>query len=163
MKKTYFITPFFIARRTAISCFYDEGLDFECNKCSACCRLSPGYVYLSQRDLTSLCQWFKLSQEEFIEKYCRWVGYYEGKEALALVELKNYDCIFWNKDSGCTAYGARPIQCSTYPFWSWILKDMDSWNSISKDCPGINKGKHWTKEQIDEQRSLYVHNEPITR
>ncbi|MBR0155013.1 MAG: YkgJ family cysteine cluster protein, partial [Treponema sp.] len=99
----------------------------------------------------------------FIEKYCRWVGYYEGKEALALVELKNYDCIFWNKDSGCTAYGARPIQCSTYPFWSWILKDRDSWNSISKDCPGINKGKHWTKEQIDEQRSLYVHNEPITR
>ncbi|WP_318660221.1 YkgJ family cysteine cluster protein [Treponema sp.] len=163
MKKTYFITPFFIARRTAISCFYDEGLDFECNKCSACCRLSPGYVYLSQRDLTSLCQWFKLSEEEFIEKYCRWVGYYEGKEALALVELKNYDCIFWNKDSGCTAYGARPIQCSTYPFWSWILKDRDSWNSISKDCPGINKGKHWTKEQIDEQRSLYVHNEPITR
>ena len=163
MKKTYFITPFFIARRTAISCFYDEGLDFECNKCSACCRLSPGYVYLSQRDLTTLCQWFKLSQEEFIEKYCRWVGYYEGKEALALVELKNYDCIFWNKDSGCTAYGARPIQCSTYPFWSWILKDRDSWNSISKDCPGINKGKHWTKEQIDEQRSLYVHNEPITR
>lgn len=163
MKKTYFITPFFIARRTAISCFYDEGLDFECNKCSACCRLSPGYVYLSQRDLTSLCQWFKLSQEEFIEKYCRWVGYYEGKEALALVELKNYDCIFWSKDSGCTAYGARPIQCSTYPFWSWILKDRESWNSISKDCPGINKGKHWTKEQIDEQRSLYVHNEPITR
>ncbi|WP_407436649.1 YkgJ family cysteine cluster protein [Treponema sp.] len=163
MKKTYFITPFFIARRTSISCFYDEGLDFECNKCSACCRLSPGYVYLSQRDLTSLCQWFKLSEEEFIEKYCRWVGYYEGKEALALVELKNYDCIFWNKDSGCTAYGARPIQCSTYPFWSWILKDRDSWNSISKDCPGINKGKHWTKEQIDEQRSLYVHNEPITR
>ncbi|MBR5934412.1 MAG: YkgJ family cysteine cluster protein [Treponema sp.] len=131
--------------------------------CSACCRLSPGYVYLSQRDLTSLSQWFKLSEEEFIEKYCRWVGYYEGKQALALIELKNYDCIFWKKDSGCMAYGARPLQCSTYPFWSWILESRETWNSISKDCPGINRGKHWTKEEIEEQRFLYVHNQPVTR
>lgn len=113
--------------------------------------------------MTSLCQWFKLSETEFIEKYCRWVGYYDGKEALCLIELKNYDCIFWNKDTGCTAYGARPVQCSTYPFWDWILKNNESWNEIAKECPGFNKGRLWTKEEIDEQRTAYVHNEPITR
>lgn len=143
--------------------FYENGLNFECNRCSACCRLSPGYVYLSQRDLTSLCQWFKLSEEEFIEKYCRWVGYYEGKLALCLKELKNYDCILWEKEHGCTAYGARPVQCSTYPFWSWVLKDKETWDGMEKDCPGINKGKKWTKEQIESQCADYVHNEPITK
>mgnify|MGYP003289696027 FL=1 len=146
-----------------ISCFYENGLQFECTRCSDCCRLSPGYVYLSQRDLTSLCQWFKLSEQEFIEKYCRWVGYYEGKEALALIELKNYDCILWDKECGCKAYGARPVQCSTYPFWSWILKDKDSWNNESKSCPGINKGKIWSKESIEKECSNYVANVPITR
>lgn len=144
-------------------CFYENGLNFECNKCSACCRLRPGFVYLSQRDLTSLCQWFRLSETEFIEKYCRWVGYYDGKEALCLMELKNYDCIFWNKDTGCTAYGARPVQCSTYPFWDWILKDKETWNEIAKECPGFNKGRLWTKDEIEQQRIEYVHNNPITR
>ena len=44
-----------------------------------------------------------------------------SKEALALIELKNYECSLWDKECGCKAYGARPVQCSTYPFWSWIL------------------------------------------
>lgn len=144
-----------------ISCFYGDGLQFECSRCSDCCRLSPGYVYLSQRDLTSLCQWFKLSQQEFIEKYCRWVEYYEGKQALALLERKNYDCILWN--GGCTAYEARPLQCSTYPFWSWILKDRETWDKTGGDCPGINKGRLWTKAEIESRCSEYVHNEPVTR
>ena len=87
----------------------------------------------------------------------------EGKEALALIELKNYDCILWDKECGCKAYGARPVQCSTYPFWSWILKDKDSWNNESKSCPGINKGKIWSKESIEKECSNYVANVPITR
>ena len=86
-----------------------------------------------------------------------------SKEALALIELKNYDCILWDKECGCKAYGARPVQCSTYPFWSWILKDKDSWNNESKSCPGINKGKIWSKESIEKECSNYVANVPITR
>lgn len=146
-----------------MECFYDNGLHFECNKCSDCCRKVPGFVYLSERDLTSLCDWFKLSLEEFIDKYCRWVGYYEGKEALALIELKNYDCIFWNQNCGCSAYGARPIQCSTYPFWSHIIQNRRSWDEEKKYCPGINEGPVHSKDEIDEQRYMYVHNTPITR
>ncbi len=141
--------------------FFQEGLCFECNRCSDCCRISPGVVYLSQSDLTSLCQWFNLEEEVFISQFCRWIPYYEGKEALSLLEKKNYDCIFW--ENGCKAYGARPVQCSTYPFWSWILKDRSTWDSEAKECPGINKGRKWSGDEISTQKKLYEDNKPITR
>ena len=40
--------------------FYKDGLKFECQRCSFCCGHSPGFVYLSQRDLTVLCEHFNL-------------------------------------------------------------------------------------------------------
>ncbi len=140
--------------------FYDNGLHFECNRCSDCCRLSPGVVYLSMEDLTNLSACFKISNEEFVKKYCRWVMYYDGKEVLSLQETKAYDCILWSKD-GCTAYGYRPVQCSTYPFWSWMLASKRDWDDCEKDCPGINKGKLWSVEEIEKQKALYDSIRPV--
>ncbi len=142
-------------------CFYKNGLKFQCQRCSDCCRLTPGVVYLSKKDLTRLSQWFKMKEADFIEKYCRWVQYYGNKEALCLLEKKNYDCILWDK--GCAAYGARPVQCSTFPFWSWILKDRDSWKEESASCRGIDMGELRSFEEISEQKFIYEHNLPITR
>ncbi|MBO7121940.1 MAG: YkgJ family cysteine cluster protein [Treponema sp.] len=144
------------------NCFYKNGLSFECQRCSDCCRLSPGVVYLSKNDLTRLSEWFKISQVDFIKNYCRWVQYYGNKEALALLEKKNYDCVLWDQ-GGCQAYGARPVQCSTYPFWSWILQSEQSWNEEGASCKGINSGRLRSRQEIDEQKFLYEHNLPITR
>jgi len=134
--------------------FYENGLCFECNRCSDCCRLSPGVVYVTRQDLTNLCQEFNLTDKEFVEKYCRWVMYYDGEYVLSLQETKEYDCILWSKD-GCTAYKGRPLQCSTYPFWSWMLASKKDWDDCEKDCPGINKGQKWSFEEIEHQRKLY--------
>lgn len=144
------------------NCFYKNGLHFECTRCSDCCRLSPGVVYLSKKDLTRLSECFKISEAEFIGKYCRWLQYYGNREALCLLEKDNYDCILWGKD-GCTAYGARPVQCSTYPFWPWIVRDADSWKDEAKSCPGIDSGSLRPADEIDAQKFLYEHNLPITR
>lgn len=143
--------------------FYENGLNFECARCSSCCRFTPGFVYLSKRDLTLLSQSFNLTEDEFIEKYCRWVPYYYGKEALCLEEKENNDCILW--DNGCIAYTSRPVQCSTYPFWSWMLKDKSVWDDVAKGCPGMNKGKLHPADEIIEQKTYYDHNgsEIITR
>lgn len=143
------------------SCFFENGLKFECSRCSDCCRLSPGFVYLSKSDLARLCARFNLQYKEFVQKYCRWSPYYNGKEVLCLLEKPNYDCILW--ENGCLAYAARPVQCSTYPFWTWILKDNATWNKIGQSCRGINKGRLWCKEEILSQMELYRHNLPITR
>jgi Fe-S-cluster containining protein len=109
--------------------------------------------------LTNLSQWFKLTEEVFIEKYCRKIPYYDGTYVLCLKEKENYDCILW--DNGCTAYEARPTQCSTYPFWSRILSSKEMWNEEGLSCPGINNGKAWTKDEILVQLNKYKNNEPL--
>lgn len=141
--------------------FYDEGLNFSCKRCSFCCGNSPMYVYLSERDLKILAEHYELSEDDFINKYCRWVMYYGGVEVLALLQEKNYDCVMWSK--GCSAYEARPVQCSTYPFWSWMIKDEKIWNECAEDCPGMNSGKLWTKAEIDEQKKLFEENPPLKK
>ena len=139
--------------------YYDDGLHFICKRCSNCCRIDPGFVYLSRSDLTNLCQRFKMSVKEFVGVYCRWVQYYDNTQVLCLKEKTNYDCILWN--DGCTAYEARPVQCSTFPFWSWILEDKEQWQTCSQDCPGINDGRFWSKEEIERERKRYEQNLPI--
>ncbi|MBP5283817.1 MAG: YkgJ family cysteine cluster protein [Treponema sp.] len=134
--------------------FYEKGLNFTCKRCSACCRLSPGVVYLSRQDLTNLCLEFNLKDTEFVEKYCRWVMYYDGEYVLSLQETKEYDCILWSTE-GCRAYKGRPVQCSTYPFWSWMLADRQQWDECAKDCPGMNNGQLRTFGEIEEQCKLY--------
>lgn len=141
------------------SSFYQNGLKFECQRCSFCCGHSPGFVYLSKTDLLNLCKHFHMDIQTFVEKYCRWADYYYGTKVLALKEKKNYDCILW--ENGCSAYLARPIQCSTYPFWDWIIESSNSWEECAKECPGINKGKTWTFEDIEKNKTLYVNNKPL--
>ncbi len=141
--------------------FYSEGLKFSCKRCSACCGKTPGVVYLSKRDLEQLCSFYKLSQTEFVEKFCKWEPYYYGQIVLALQSKKNNDCILWN--NGCIAYEARPDQCSTYPFWTWMIKDKDMWNECSEDCPGMNQGRLWTKQEIEECSKIYDNNIPLQK
>ena len=141
--------------------FYKNGLNFECQRCSFCCGHSPGFVYLSKRDLFALCEFFKMTIKDFVAKYCRWANYYGGTTVLSLLEKKNYDCILW--DSGCTAYQARPVQCSTYPFWEWMLEEKSMWDDCAKDCPGMNCGHHWIFEEIEENRRKYVANIPLKK
>ena len=81
---------------------------------------------------------------------------------MALLEKDNYDCVLWGTE-GCLAYEARPVQCSTYPFWSWVLESRESWEQEAKSCKGINCGKLRSLQEIDEQKFLYDHNLPITR
>lgn len=142
-------------------CFYKNGLHFECQRCSFCCGHSPGFVYLSRRDLMTLCGHFKMSVGDFVAKYCRWADYYYGTQVLALLEKKNYDCILW--ENGCSAYEARPIQCSTYPFWSWMIADKATWDECAAECPGMNKGRIWPYEEIEKNKKAYLENVPLHR
>ena len=141
--------------------FYKNGLNFSCQRCSHCCRHEPGYVYLSESDLARLCDLFNLSSRDFILKFCRWVPYYDGQEVLCLLEKENYDCVLW--DGECTAYGARPIQCSTYPFWPFLLKSRTAWEAESRECPGINGGEYVSGGHIEKCLKSYELNVPKIR
>ncbi|MDE5898654.1 MAG: YkgJ family cysteine cluster protein [Treponemataceae bacterium] len=141
--------------------FYKDGLRFECRRCSFCCGHSPGFVYLSRADLERLCAYFSVGERQFVEENCRWADYYGGRTVLALKEKRNYDCWLW--DGGCTAYSARPVQCETYPFWSWMLSDEAVWTECAADCPGMNEGRLWSREEIEECRRRCSGNRPLER
>ena len=142
-------------------CFYENGLRFECQRCSACCGHAPGFCYLSRRDFLRLCDFFGMKPKEFFDEFCRLVGYYYGSTVVALKEKKNYDCILWNE--GCTAYEACPIQCSTYPFWTWMVEDEKMGKECSADWPGMNKGKLHEKSEIENSCRVYDSNKPLTK
>lgn len=141
--------------------FYEHGLNFSCKRCSHCCCGEPGYVFLSMEDLTKLSLWFRLEINDFIKEYCRLVPFWDGSSVLSLKEKENYECIFWKDGQGCSVYEARPVQCSTYPFWSRLLQNEDAWNSEMVDCPGINTGDIVSKEEIEKAHTLYKNNKPI--
>jgi Fe-S-cluster containining protein len=119
--------------------FYASGLRFSCKRCSSCCRYEPGYVFLSENDLGKLAAELKMENNRFIKTYCRWITDINGKEVLSLREKSNKDCILW--DSGCSLYTARPLQCSTFPFWKSIAASAQTWKIAASGCPGMNTGE----------------------
>ena len=63
------------------------------------------------------------------------------------------DCIFLRKIDGqkkCIIYQVRPNQCRTWPFWSSNLVSPDTWNEAAQGCPGINRGKFYSFEEIEK-------------
>ncbi len=134
--------------------FFDDGLDFECKRCTACCTLEGGVVLLGKKDLENLSRHFALSEDDFIKKYCRYLQKSEDmKYYLCLNDKNGSECIFW--DNGCTCYEARPVQCRTYPFWTKILESRESWDDEKKFCPGINEGRHHSREEILSELEKY--------
>ena len=134
--------------------FYKNGLQFECARCSNCCRHDPGYVFLTFKDLKKLAAFLNINENIFKEKYCAPVSI-NGFNRLSLREKENYDCIFW-EEKGCLVYKNRPLQCRSYPFWSPFLSEEKSWLDLKGTCSGINKGKLHSRKIIEkwlEERS----------
>ena len=129
--------------------FYGNGLRFECQRCSACCRHEPGYVFLTKRDLEMLAESMVLEEKVFLEQYCRTINL-GGIKRISLIEKKNYDCVFWKED-GCAVYNARPVQCRTYPFWISYLEDEKDWNELAHSCPGVGKGGIVSMVEIEKR------------
>ncbi len=126
---------------------YEKGLRFECTRCSRCCRHTPGYVFLSEKDVTRLCRHLRLERAEFIRTYCRRVDTGIARR-VSLKEKPNYDCVFW-KDGGCSVYEARPLQCRAYPFWSANVASQEAWDEQARLCPGMNHGPLHDRQEIE--------------
>ncbi len=133
--------------------FYVEGLRFSCQRCSACCRGDPGYVFLTRADLRRLLRRLGLDFKHFYHEYCTLVDAGTGM-ALSLREVArsrtSNDCALWG-EKGCTIYEDRPSQCATYPFWPSIMESRVSWKRESSACPGIELGELRSRMYIEER------------
>jgi Fe-S-cluster containining protein len=127
-----------------MSAWYADGLKFECTQCGKCCGGAPGTVLVTDSELKSMSQALQLSPEQFREMYTRTLP--SGK--LSLRERANYDCVFFERDLGCTIYAQRPQQCRTWPFWRGNLASREHWEASSLECPGMDQGPVHSAEQI---------------
>jgi uncharacterized protein len=123
----------FLMEQTMKKPWFHKGLRFQCTGCGQCCTGSDGYVFLSQDDLIKLADHFKLSVSEFVDRYTRIV---DGQTCL-LDSPSSDQCIFL-KDNRCSAYQARPVQCSTFPWWLYNLESPENWRSAASRCVGID-------------------------
>ena len=129
------------------SVFYSKGLRFSCIGCGRCCTIPDGVVFLEGEDIRNLAQYLGISEEEFLQKYT----HTEGK-FVVLNDFPNGECIFYRRGEGCAVYPARPRQCRTFPFWDSILSSPERWDEMAKQCPGINRGKLYSCEEIEAIR-----------
>jgi len=144
-----------------MSCFYEEGLQFECTGCNYCCSCEPGFVFLSQNDLTRISSHLNLNEQAFIATFCRTVPM-GSFSMISLQEKKNFDCIFLT-EKGCSVYEGRPEQCRTYPFWSSIVENKTAWDSEMTSCPGMGQGRVYTKEEIEALLLDRIGNQPLMK
>jgi len=124
-----------------------DGLHFECQRSGNCCTGEPGYVWLKEEECQRIAARIGVDFDDFLENCTRLIN---GKRCL--VEFENGDCIFYDK--GCNIYADRPSQCRTWPFWDSILNSKESWERASRECPGINKGKVHSFEEIEKYRKI---------
>lgn len=147
--------------------WYAEGLSFTCTQCGNCCTGGPGYVWISKVEIGRLADYLKMSYREVVEKYCRRVG-----SRYSLKEHPNargeHDCVFLEErpvekklrggekvvhtQRVCTIYPVRPLQCRTWPFWDGNLASQKNWRFAAERCPGMGRGKQYTRQQIEALR-----------
>jgi Fe-S-cluster containining protein len=137
--------------------WYAGGLSFSCTCCGNCCTGPQGYVIVSDEEAIALAARFNMSVADFLARYT-----HKTSHGRSLTERKTefgYDCIFLDREkipgkAVCGVYEDRPAQCRTWPFWKSNLTSKNAWERAKRTCPGMDKGKHFTLQQIRIQRDV---------
>ena len=116
--------------------WYAEGLRFQCARCGNCCTGAPGAVRVDKGEIEALASHLEMAQEEFRAVYTRRLPTGD----VSLKERGNRDCIFFDRERGCTVYPHRPRQCRTWPFWRAVVASPERWAEAATECHGMHQG-----------------------
>ena len=129
--------------------WYKDGLSFQCTQCGECCSGDPGYVWVDPDEIQLMADQLDMEVVDFEDQFIRNVG-----SQKSLKEYSDGDCILLDPEKRtCMVYAGRPIQCRTWPFWDSTLESKKAWKETCDVCPGAGKGKLYTLEQIEVQRT----------
>jgi len=107
--------------------------NFKCKACGKCCKVE-GYIHVSNTDIKNISRHLKMTEKQFRDKYVRWVH----NIGRVLPSGVNSSCIFL-KNGKCGIYQARPVQCSSFPYWDMITGDNDEWEYAKSYCKGCRE------------------------
>jgi Fe-S-cluster containining protein len=130
--------------------WYIAGLHFDCQQCGNCCSgPDEGVIWISRAEIEKLAEHLGQTIADVRKRHLKRYGFrYSIKE-----NPHTKDCIFLvtiNGSKGCAIYNVRPMQCRNWPFWESNLKSPNHWNTVAIKCPGINKGKLYTFDEIEK-------------
>ncbi len=132
--------------------WYIGGLHFDCAGCGNCCAgPDEGYIWITKREIEMLADYLAMSVDQVGEKYLTRFG----NRSSIIEEPKTKDCIFLTDcgaGRGCAVYQVRPNQCRTWPFWPGNLTSINDWNEAAQRCPGLNRGRLYSFEEIEQIR-----------
>jgi Fe-S-cluster containining protein len=123
--------------------WYRDGLRFGCTRCGHCCTGAPGFVWVDDAELAAIAAHRGEAADRARELYTRWTP--RGR---TLREKLNGDCVFYDRDAGCTVYPVRPPQCRTWPFWESNVANPESWRRTCAVCPGSGQGELIPADEI---------------
>jgi Fe-S-cluster containining protein len=132
--------------------WYVAGLHFECQECGGCCSgPGEGYIWVTRREIEIIADFLKISPAQLRQKYLKRIGL----RTTIIEHGTTKDCIFLEAVAGhrkCVIYPVRPSQCRSWPFWSENLTSAGAWNTAAQKCPGINRGRLYSFEEIEKIR-----------
>ena len=123
--------------------WYAEGLRFHCTACGACCTGAPGYVWVTAPEIDAMAKAKGMTPAQFRKRFVRRV-----RGRLSLRERENGDCVMLEGER-CSVYEAKPVRCSTFPFWPEVLESRDDWEETATRCEGIDRGPHYSRGEIE--------------
>ncbi|SRR6266851_2993608 len=129
--------------------WYQDGLQFQCTRCGNCCTGAPGFVWVNEKEIAAIAKFRAEGIEQTRETYTRQDNYGQS-----LKEKANGDCIFYDRQEGCTIYPVRPRQCRTWPFWESTVKTPEAWKHTCEKCPGAGKGELISAEEITRRLNV---------
>lgn len=132
-------------------------LPFECTACGKCCK-TIGNVFMTPDEVVEAADFLNVTTSAFVKEYSSKI--LESSTVSSLQEepwilLKDTTtdigpaCIFLDLDTNfCKIYEARPVQCSTYPFWSNVM-EVEKWNAEVRhqDEDSTSNLSIWTSEE----------------
>jgi len=132
----------------------------QCGRC--CAGPGEGYIWVTRPEIQIIADFLKISVEQLRRKFLKRVGL-----RITIIEHSGTkDCIFLNHGFGfrqsggprrlqgcqkrCMIYPVRPSQCRSWPFWPSNLTSPDTWNKAAQKCPGIDRGRFYSYEEIEK-------------
>ena len=123
--------------------WYQDGLRFRCTRCGNCCTGEPGNVWVTDEEIAAIAEYRNETVDEVTARLTR-----PATRGRGLREKTNGDCIFYDRELGCTIYAVRPRQCRTWPFWESNVNTPEAWRQTCKTCPGSGQGDLVSAEEI---------------
>ena len=106
---------------------------FECRMCGECCH-GEGGIIVNPEEVEPIARLLGITSQAFLSRFC------EEKHGRLYVKTGPEGfCIFYDKEKGCRIHSAKPIRCSSWPYYPAIVSDKENWELAKDACPGINR------------------------